>query len=462
MNMGLKIRISSYSDLLNYLKSEPVRICWYGPRASDVSGFEKLVNITGIISCYSSSDTLKTIPTLTNEKHGFRPKISIDDLAAKFIESGELLEFVNKYNIKAILPYDSNLDLENFCKEHGIIYYSSPDKLKDDLRDKTRIDEISRSIGLETIPGIPGVIDDFDYEDLVSKFKLPLFLHFAEGAGGSGNRIINSVKEFEKVKKEKSGKRLNVKKFFIGKSCCVDLCVTPNAVICGLLEEMIIGSPPINSNPTEYVGSSWFENKYSYEFRVKIHNICTRLGNYLRNKGFIGVFHPDFLFGEKGEIFLTELNMRFGGSCGVINRFEMKTGKIPYMLQNIFSFDDKDVEINDVALSEKSLLPVDYGLLILKNNFGKPIKINKRYKSGIYRIISNKIQSTGLTDFEKLNSEELVYISGLPDSEKGTVVGENAFICEVITQKQISNSQSKLNQYGADLANIVIGSIILQ
>lgn len=459
--MTNKIKLSSYSDLTNYLASNPIDICWYGPRANDVSGFEKILNIKGIISCYSSSDTPKTIPVLTNDTVGLRSKISIDDLAGKLIENGKLLEFVKRNNIKAILPYDSNLDLENFCKDHDIVYYSSSDKLKDELRDKTRIDEISTAIGLETIPGIPGVIDDFNYEDLVNKFGLPLFLHFAEGAGGSGNRIVNNIEEFEKAKKEKSGRRLNVKKYFSGKSCCVDLCVTPYSVLCGPLEEMIIGSPPINSNPTEYVGSSWFENNYSLEFRKNIHDICIRLGNFLREQGFIGAFHPDFLFGENGEIFLTELNMRFGGSCGVVNRIEMKIGKIPYMLQNIFSFDTEKVELDTDEINKKTLQPLNYGLLILKNYFGKPIKLNGSYRSGIYQFEEDKLISTGLSDFEKIDNENLIYISGLPSGDTDTLIEENSFICEVITTQPISNSKSKLNQYGVDLANKIFKEIIL-
>lgn len=458
--MHNKIKLSSYSDLITHLKSNPINICWYGPRASDVSGLEKILNIKGIISCYSSSDTEKTIPILTNETVGLRQKISIDDLAGKLVENGKLLDFVTKNNINAILPYDSNLDLENFCKEKNIIYYSSSDKLKDELRDKTKIDYISKAIGLETIPGIPGIIDEFDYADLVGKFGLPLFLHFAEGAGGSGNRIVSNLEEFEKVKEEKRGKRLNVKKYFTGKSCCVDVCVTPDSVLCGPLEEMIIGSPPINSNPTEYVGSSWFENNYSYDFRKKIQNICITLGTYLRDKGFIGAFHPDFLLGDMGEIFLTELNMRFGGSCGVVNRIEMKIGRIPYFLQNIYSFDNKNVELNSIQINEEALYPINYGLLILKNYFGKPIKLNNSFKSGIYKLVGDKLETTNCLDFEKLEENEYIYISGLPNSEVNTIVEENAFICEIITTKPISDSKSKLNQDGIDLANIVFKNII--
>ena len=265
-------KISSYNDLKKYLKSNPlINICWYGPKSTDISELNTLLNINGIVSCYNSTkEFTQSVPFLTNDTPEKRNKCSIDNLATKLILNNKLLNFVRKNNINAILPYDSTPELENFCKKNNILFFSSKDSLKNKLRDKTKIDNISKKINLPAIPGISGIIDDFKYASLVDKLGLPLFLHFAEGAGGSGNHIINTLNAFEKIKIEKKGKKLNVKKYFIGRSCSIDICVTPTSIICGTLEEMLIGAEPLNSNPTQYVGSSWFKNNYSYGIRKKI------------------------------------------------------------------------------------------------------------------------------------------------------------------------------------------------
>ena len=221
------------------------------------------MQVNQIVSCYGPSPSQR-IGFLTNEIAGLRKKFSIDDLAQALILNEKLPQFVRENNVSVIFPYDSTPELEEFCQNSHIQLLSSPDSLKNSLRDKTKIDEISRSIGISTIPGIPGIIDEFEFEVLVEKFGLPLFLHFAEGAGGSGNRIVHTIDEFEKVKIEKKGQRLNAKKFFVGKTCTIDICVTPTAIICGTLEEELIGDEPLNSNPTEYVASSWFGDSYSY------------------------------------------------------------------------------------------------------------------------------------------------------------------------------------------------------
>lgn len=452
-------KITSYYDLKSHLETNPIHACWYGPRSSDMSDLDDIIKLTGVISCYNS-DFTREVSSITYEGVEKREKFSIDDLAKYFRTTGQLNIFVEKNRIATILPYDSNPELEEFCRDNHIRLLSSPDQIKDELRDKSKIDEISRAIGLSTIPGTPGIIDDFEFETLASEFGLPLFLHFAEGAGGTGNRIVDTKEEFEKVKLEQKGKRLNAKKYFIGKTCTIDICVTPTSVICGTLEEELIGAEPLNSNPTEYVASSWFENNYSYEMRKKISNIGVALGEHTRSKGFLGCFHPDFLIGDNDEIFITELNMRLGGSCGAYSKIQIASEQIPILALQSLAFIDPNLVFDAEKINERNLKPLDYALIVLKNNFGRPIKISHQYKSGIYTITDNGItfeRKAKFTDFRDRNS---VFISGLPESNKDTTIHEGAYICEVMTRVPISDTKSKLSTQGKELVEKIYSQLI--
>lgn len=453
-------KISSYHDLKNYLAANPIRACWYGPRSSDMSDLDNVIQLTGLISCYNSNFT-REVPSITNEGIGKREKFSIDDLAGYFRATGQLNSFIEQNKITTILPYDSNQELEEFCGDNHIQLLSSPDQIKDDLRDKTKIDEISRAIGLPTIPGTPGTIDDFEFETLSSEFGLPLFLHFAEGAGGTGNRIVDTKEEFEKVKLEQKGKRLNAKKYFVGKTCTIDICVTPTSVICGTLEEELIGAEPLNSNPTEYVASSWFENNYSYEMRKKISDIGVALGEYVRSKGFLGCFHPDFLIGDGDEIFITELNMRFGGSCGAYSKIQIASEQIPILALQSLAFTTPNLAFNAEKINEENLKPLDYALIVLKNNLGRPIKISHQYKSGIYTITDNGLIFDGKVEFTDFRDRNSVFISGLPESNEDTIIHEGAYICEVMTKIPISDTKSKLNIQGKELVEKIYSQLII-
>lgn len=452
-------KITSYHDLKNYLETNPIYACWYGPRSSDMSDLDNIIQLAGIVSCYSS-DFPKEMPSLIYENVGEREKFSVDDLAGYFRATGQLNNFVEKNRITAILPYDSNMELEEFCKENRIHFLSSSDHIKDVLRDKTKIDIISRAIGLPTIPGIPGVIDEFEFDFLANKFGLPLFLHFAEGAGGTGNRIVHTEEEFEKVKSEQKGKCLNAKKYFVGRTCTIDICVTPTSVICGTLEEELIGAEPLNSNPTEYVASSWFENNYSYDMRKKISGIGVALGEYVRSKGFLGCFHPDFLIGDDDEIFITELNMRFGGSCGAYSKIQTSTKQIPILALHALAFTDPGLLYDAGKINEENLKPLDYALLVLKNNFGKPIKISRQYKSGIYTTANNDIVFDEKAKFADFNDRNSIFISGLPESNEDTTIHEGAYICEVMTRFPISDTKSKLNTQGKKLVEKIYSQLI--
>jgi len=453
-------KIESYADLKKYMRTHPISACWYGPRSTDVSELDNLLNIEGVISCYGS-DFPKNQPLLVNDIKGRRQKCSIDDLAGMLIADGKLPDFIEKNNITAILPYDSNPELEKFCETNHISLFSSPDKLKDELRDKTKIDDISRAIGLSTIPGIPGIIEDFEFEPLAKRFGLPLFLHFAEGAGGSGNRIVNTLGEFEKAKTEQRGKRLNAKKYFNGKTCTIDICVTPTAVICGTLEEELIGAEPLNSNSTEYVASSWFENNYSNEIRKRICEIGVALGELLRSRGFMGCFHPDFLVGDNDKIFLTELNMRFGGSCGAYTKIQIAEQQIPILAIHTLSFTNPNLRFDAEKINEKNLHPLNYALLVLKNNFRKPITIPCKYKSGLYSLSGDTIEFIGDTKFADFKNQDTILLIGLPDSDKDTVIEEGTFICEVMTRFPVSNSKSKLNSEGKILVEKIFSQLIV-
>lgn len=453
------INISTYSDLKNYLRYNPIKICWYGPRASDMSDLDKIIKLQGIISCYDS-DSLSKIPHLVYEKKGIRNKYSIDDLFFCLAKGERLSHYIKKNNIDTILPYDSYFELENFCMENNVRLLSSSNHIKDWLRDKTNIDQISSEIGLPVIPGTPGIIDDFEFDSLVKKYGLPLFLHFAEGAGGTGNRIVNTLKEFENVKIEQKGKKLNAKKYFEGKTCTIDICVTDSSVICGTLEEELIGAKPLNSNPTEYVGSSWFDNNYSYEIRKRISDIGVRLGKYARAKGFIGCFHPDFLIGSNDEIFLTELNMRFGGSLGAYTKIQISTNQIPIILIHALALLDTSIKFDEKIINEVNLNPLGYTLFVLKNNFGKKVKISHRYRSGVYKIDKEGFTFSGKVKFSHLVNQKEIFICGLPESNKDTLVGEGAYMFEVMTRFPITDSKSKLNKVGKDLVEKIYTQFI--
>lgn len=425
-----------------------------------MSDLDDVIQLTGIMSCYSSNFT-KEVSSITYESVGKREKFSIDDLAGFFRATRQLNSFVEEHRITTVLPYDSNSELEAFCRDNHIQLLSSSDQIKDELRDKTKIDEISRAIGLSTIPGIPGIIDDFDFKTLASEFGLPLFLHFAEGAGGTGNRIVHTEEEFEKVKLEQKGKRLNAKKYFVGKTCTIDICVTPTSVICGTLEEELIGAEPLNSNPTEYVASSWFENNYPYEMRKKISDIGVALGKYTRSKGFLGCFHPDFLIGDNDEIFITELNMRFGGSCGAYSKIQIASEQIPILALQSLAFTNPHLAFDTEKINEENLKPLDYALIVLKNNFGRPIKISQQYKSGIYTVTDDGIgfeRKAKFTDFVDHNN---IFISGLPESNEDTTIHEGAYICDVMTRVPISDTKSKLNTQGKELVEKIYSQLII-
>ena len=118
------------------------------------------------------------------------------------------------------------------------------------------------------------------------------------------------------------------------------------------------------------------------------------------------------------------------------------------------------LKFDSERINAQNLASLDYALLVLKNNFRRPIKIPGKYKSGLYKISSDSIERVGEVNFTDLKDKNGVLLIGLPESEKDTFIGEGAFICEVITRFPISDSNGKLNVHGRNLVKKIFSNII--
>ena len=437
---------------MRYLERKPLpALCWYGPRANDAVTLHSLLQLNGVICCYAA-DLPFTAPTLSPESNGFRPKCSIDDLAGELFANGQLEAFCRKIRPGAVLPYDSTPELETFCSVNDLFCLSAKDHLKISLGDKTRIDEVSSAVGLQSIPGVTGSIDEMDFDSLVRKLGLPVFLHFAQGAGGSGNYIVETKEAFNAIKDQRRGRRLNAKQFVTGVSCSMDICVTQQSILCGPLEEMIIGAPPLNSNPTEYVASSWFRGFVSEKVEQKAHRVGLRIGAWAQAQGFLGLFHPDFLVHDD-QIFLTELNMRFGGSCGVFAAAELEASRLPLMIAHILAFLDNEVAFDADAIHSRNSEPLDQALMVLKNVKSSSVMIEEGRFSGVYRCTDRRIEWTGRSGTTRDLALNELLLTGLPPNGRATAVEPGAFIAQAVTRFPISNGASGFNLRGRNLAD---------
>ncbi len=194
--------------------------------------------------------------------------------------------------------------------------------------------------------------------------------------------------------------------------------------------------------------------------REKISDIGVVLGEYVRSKGFLGCFHPDFLIGDNDEIFITELNMRFGGSCGAYSKIQIASEQIPILALHSLAFTDPNLLFDAEKINRENLEPLDYALIVLKNNFGKPVKISRQYKSGIYTITDGGVIFDRKAKFTDFNDHSSIFMSGLPESNDDTTVHEGAYICEVMTRFPISDSKSKLNAEGKELVQKIYSQLI--
>ena len=104
---------------------------------------------------------------------------------------------------KAIHPgygfLSENAEFASLCEENGIAFIGPSSELMKRLSDKTRMKEIAKEAGLDTIPGT-GILSSLeDAKKKAAEIGYPVMLKARSGGGGRGIRLIESDEDLEKL-----------------------------------------------------------------------------------------------------------------------------------------------------------------------------------------------------------------------------------------------------------------------
>ncbi len=151
------------------------------------------------VAVYSETDKNSLHRYLADESICIGPgKASESYLRADRIISAALLT-----GASAIHPgygfLSENEEFATLCEENGIAFIGPSSELMRRLSDKTRMKEIAKQAGLDTIPGSPVLKDAADAKKWAKKIAYPVMLKAVSGGGGRGIRLIESEEDLEKL-----------------------------------------------------------------------------------------------------------------------------------------------------------------------------------------------------------------------------------------------------------------------
>lgn len=151
------------------------------------------------VAVYSEADKNSLHRFLADESICIGP----GDASESYLRADRIISAAILTGAKAIHPgygfLSENEEFAALCEENGIAFIGPSSELMKKLSDKTKMKEIAKGAGLDTIPGT-GILSDLENAKKKAKeIGYPVMLKARSGGGGRGIRLITDEASLEKL-----------------------------------------------------------------------------------------------------------------------------------------------------------------------------------------------------------------------------------------------------------------------
>jgi len=283
-----------------------------------------------------------------------------------YLNIDKILEVARKSGAEALHPgygfLSENPTFSRRCEDAGIKFIGPNPELMEKMGDKLRARKLARKAGLPVLPGTDDSVDDSHALDRAWELGFPLMVKAAEGGGGIGIHVVESIDELvpliDRTRKVAANAFGSSKLFFErylknASHIEVQLIGDEHGNLLHLYERDC-STQRRNQKLIEETPSS----KLTPQVRKRICKLALKLGRYI---GYTNTGTVEFLVSSQGQIYFLEMNTRLQVEHGVT---EMVTGVDLVELQirvsagEPLSMRQEDVNIDGHAI-EARIYPED-------------------------------------------------------------------------------------------------------
>lgn len=236
----------------------------------------------------------------------------------------------------------------------------------------------------------------------ISKTAFPLFLSASFSSGGHESRVFKSLTELKSFYPQ--FREINRSNKFLVADLIQDIISSPNssAIVAGNNKTDIICISDQILHGTKYLGNI-YPAKLSEKNRKNVVESTKKIGDYLSQQGFRGLFGCDFLIDSKNNCYITDLNPRRQGGylCNVLMLLSKGV--------NIIEAELKLALGEKIAPIDSTVLGVEYCWAHSKINPPPNYKIISSLKSGRP---SDPFSNIGSVFKMTFFPEKYLYVSG--------------------------------------------------
>lgn len=129
--------------------------------------------------------------------------IGSEDASDSYLRADRIISAALLTGAKAIHPgygfLSENEEFASLCEENGIAFIGPGSALMRKLSDKTRMKEIAKDAGLDTIPGTSILSSLEEAKEMAKEIGYPVMLKARSGGGGRGIRLVEDDEQMEKA-----------------------------------------------------------------------------------------------------------------------------------------------------------------------------------------------------------------------------------------------------------------------
>ena len=282
-----------------------------------------------------------------------------------------------------ILVFKNSAKIETWARQNHCCLLSAKSTVARPLENKLRLESIGSAckINCPSTRIVNLNSDTFSYCDL-NPSEQPFIAQFAKGFSGNRTFLIHSENDFKLLVHRFKNRKIKTTSFIPGDTWTANGCVNREEITVDtpfLQVTRINPSREINLKTVGSRGNIW--GTCPPDLIEKINTAMLKIGDYLRHKGFRGIFGVDFIWNETlKRLVLIELNPRIVASISARSSLKIKYGGIPLIARHILSFVDDYPKCLNV--SDSPLLPS--GQIIYRK--GDQYLTRTFKTSGIYHI----------------------------------------------------------------------------
>jgi len=321
----------------------------------------------------------------------------------------------------AVVVFKPSLAVEKIASENNWKFLNNSTELSKGIEDKFNFLFIAKSLRIR-IPEAETI--DFgrlSYWEL-KKYYDYFVVQLKSGYAGSSTFIIRSQDDYSKLMDvffhNSAGKKfiqVKVSKYIHGVPATVNACVTDQDIYIGKPCFQITGEELCTNNLSATCGNDWGALSLLDKASCEINEITQKIGRYLRDKGYKGIFGLDFIISEKNEVYLIEINPRFVASIPFYTKLEIKNSVFPMFAMHFLDFLEikYDIDFSAKESFDKNATAIFGSQLVLRNKERKMCAPSGEMKSGVYCITKGKLEflRAGYSPLDLKASNEFIILA---------------------------------------------------